>query len=39
MLFGLFENKIGAGVLQLTVQEICTLQENQRHKKSATENV
>ena len=38
-LFELFDNKIGPGVLQLTVQKICTLQENQGHKESATENV
>ena len=27
-LFGLFENEIGPGVLQLTVQKVSTLQEN-----------
>ena len=37
-LFVLFENEIGPGVLQLTVQRN-TLQENQRDKKLATENV
>ena len=41
MLFGLFENEIGPGGIQLTFQknQQLTLQENQRHKESPTENV
>ena len=38
-LFRLFENEIRPGVLKLTVQKVHKLQENQRHKESATENV
>ena len=34
-----FENEIAPGVLQLTAQKVCTLQEIQRHKELATENV
>ena len=39
MLFGLFKKEIRLEVLQLTIQKICTLQENQRQKESAAENV
>ena len=38
-LFGLFENEIGPGVFQLTLQKRMYAARNQRHTESATENV
>ena len=35
---GLFENEIGPGVFQFSVQQTCSLQESQRHKAYVTDN-